>query len=303
MGMLVKGLWHQDNPPNQAGAFKRPSSSFRNWPVLHTLKEKPSRYCLFVAKACPWAHRTLIFLKLKGLEDAIDVFYVKPHMAEHGWELEEAYKPINAKYLHELYTKSNPEYSGKVTVPVLWDTEDQVIINNESADIIEMLNDDWNFIAKHPDLDLMPEHLRQEREDLNAWVYEHINNAVYRTGFASNQAVYEKECRALFAALDQLEHQLSRQSYLFGDEICDTDVRLFTTLVRFDAVYVGHFKCNLKMIREYSNLHAYMLRVYKRVKDTVDIHSIKAHYYQSHPWINPNGIVALGVDEVFTEVK
>ena len=190
-----------------------------------------------------------------------------------------------------------------MTVPVLWDTEDQVIINNESADIIEMLNDDWSFVAKHPDLDLMPEYLRKEREDLNVWVYEHINNAVYRTGFASNQVVYEKECRALFVALDQLEHQLSSQSYLFGDKICDTDVRLFTTLIRFDAVYVGHFKCNLKMIREYSNLHAYMLRIYKRVKDTVDIHSIKAHYYQSHPWINPNGIVALGVEEVVTEVK
>ncbi len=299
MGMLVNGVWQQTNPPNQKGAFKRPSSPFRQWPELSVIKDEPKRYCLFVSKACPWAHRTLIFLKLKGLEHVIQVYEVKPHMAEHGWELKQKLKSIGAKYLHELYTHTDKKYTGKVTVPILWDTKELKIVNNESADIIEMLNDDWNAHAKQPRLDLMPEHLRAQREAKNNWIYENINNAVYRTGFASTQAVYEKECQQLFAALDALDSGLQGQ-YLFGDQICDTDIRLFTTLIRFDAVYVGHFKCNLRLIREYTKLYPYMVRIYNQVKDTVDIAEIKAHYYQSHPWINPNQIIALSVDPCIT---
>ncbi|MDC3181125.1 glutathione S-transferase C-terminal domain-containing protein [Gammaproteobacteria bacterium] len=293
--MLVKGVWQQTNPPNVKGGFKRPSAPFRQWPELSAIEKNPKRYILFVSKACPWAHRTLIMIHLKGLSYVIDVLEVKPYMAEHGWVLKQPLRAINATYLHQLYTHTDPQYTGKVTVPLLWDKVENRIVNNESADIIEMLNDDWNAHAKSPLLDLMPEHLRIQREEKNQWIYEHINNAVYRTGFASEQRVYEKECQQLFAALDQLEQSLVGQ-YLFGDQLYDSDIRLFTTLIRFDAVYAGHFKCNLKLIREYTALYPYMVRIYNQVKDTVDMKEIKAHYYQSHPWINPNQIIALSTD-------
>jgi putative glutathione S-transferase len=294
------------------GEFKRAESGFRNWVTPDGgagpsgeggFRAEPGRYHLYVSYACPWAHRTLIFRKLKKLEDCISVSVVNPYMGPEGWSFDPwpgaTGDTINGHaFLHQVYTRADPGYSGIVTVPVLWDKQRNTIVSNESAEIIRMLNsafDAWGDDA----VDLYPMDLRGEIDAINAEVYEKVNNGVYRTGFAATQEVYEENFTRLFDALDQLEARLSRQRYLVGGRITEADWRLFTTLLRFDAVYVGHFKCNRRRIRDYPSLYQYLLELYQwpGVADTVHFDHIKHHYYYSHTELNPRQIVPLGPEQ------
>jgi putative glutathione S-transferase len=311
MGMLVDGIWHDVWYDTKAtnGQFVRSASQFRNFVTADGspgptgsggFKAESGRYHLYVSLACPWAHRTLIFRKLKGLEEHISVSVVHFTMLEKGWVFrEEAGATVDhlfgAQALSEIYTRADPHYSGRVTVPVLWDNQTGTIVSNESAEIIRMFNSAFNGITGN-DLDLYPADLAAEIDTLNAEIYDTINNGVYKCGFATSQAAYEKSFDALFASLDTLERRLDGKTYLFGDRQTEADWRLFTTLVRFDPVYVGHFKCNLRRIADYPNLDRYLRRLYNfgGVRETVDFHHIKHHYYGSHKTINPNGIVPLG---------
>jgi glutathionyl-hydroquinone reductase len=311
MGLLVEGVWRDRwyDTKSTGGRFVRQDSAFRNWITPDGspgptggggFAAEPGRYHLYVSLACPWAHRTLIFRKLKGLEDAIGLSVVHWHMGEQGWELREAPgatgdRLYGSRYLHQIYTRARPDYTGRVTVPVLWDKRNETIVNNESSEIIRMLNSAFDEVgAKGPDF--YPASLRAEIDRINAKVYDHINNGVYKSGFATSQEAYEEAVRALFETLDQLEERLGRQRYLAGDRITEADWRLFTTLARFDAVYVGHFKCNLKRLVDYPNLWAYARELYQvpGVAETVDFQHIKRHYYGSHKTVNPTGIVPLG---------
>lgn len=300
MGYVQDGQWHKGDIPVQDGQFIREPSVFRRILTAKEIEDNPYRYHLYVSYACPWASRALIFRQLKGLESYLKVHVVEPYMGEMGWSFAKPEPNIGAKYLHELYFKT-PEYQGKVTVPVLWDTQQNCIVNNESSEIIAMLNSAWNSVAKQPKLNLMPAKYQKEIDALNDWIYERINNAVYRTGFATDQAVYEKECKALFNALDELESKLESSLYLLGDELLEPDIRLFVTLIRFDVVYVGHFKCNIRRIADYPNLSNYVNMIYKQVKKTVRFHDIKSHYYMSHPRINPNQIVPIGPETDYSK--
>ena len=311
MGLLVDGVWKDVSRDSKAdrGHFVRRESRFRNW-VTRDGAAGPSgtggfpaaagRYHLYVAAACPWAHRTLIFRKLKKLEHIISISVVEPLMLADGWVFGPS-GSANADMLYgkarlaEIYLLADPHYSGNVTVPVLWDKQRRTIVNNESSEIIRMFNS--GFAAFTDDRhDYYPEHLRAAIDAVNADIYGNVNNGVYRAGFATTQAAYEEAFRTLFATLDQLEQRLGRQRYLVGGEITEADWRLFTTLVRFDAVYYGHFKCNLRRIIDYSNLGNYLRDLYQTpgVAETVDIDAIKRHYYGSHRQINPTGIVPLG---------
>jgi putative glutathione S-transferase len=263
-------------------------------------KAEPGRYHLYVSLACPWAHRTLIFRKLKKLADIISVSIVHYHMGKDGWTFlaEDGATGdtlYGLDYLHHIYTKADPNYTGRVTVPVLWDKREQTIVSNESPEIIRMLNSAFNAWGEAL-LDFYPTELRNDIDEVNGLVYPSINNGVYRAGFATTQEAYEEAFGELFAALDTLEERLSRQRYLVGNRITEADWRLFTTLVRFDPVYVGHFKCNLRRIADYPNLSNYMRDLYQTpgVAETVNLHHIKAHYYGSHKTINPTGIVPVG---------
>jgi glutathionyl-hydroquinone reductase len=318
MGLLIDGVWRDQwyETESTGGRFVRQDSAFRNWitpdgrPGLSGeggFKAEPGRYHLYVSLACPWASRTLILRKLKRLEDAIDVSVLHWHMAENGWEFREAPgatgdRLYGSHYLHEIYTRARPDYTGRVTVPVLWDKERGTIVSNESAEIIRMLNSAFDGVgADGPDF--YPEPLRAEIESINAKVYDSVNNGVYKAGFATSQKAYEEAVLALFATLDELEERLATQRYLAGDRLTEADWRLFTTLVRFDPVYVGHFKCNLKRLFEYPNLWAYTRELYQvsGVADTVNFQHIKNHYYGSHRTINPTGIVPLGPQLDFEE--
>ena len=291
------------------GEFVRKDSQFRNWITpdgtagpsgLGGFQAEPGRYHLYVSHACPWAHRTLIVRKLKKLEDSISVSVVHPHMGPKGWDFREypgatGDSLYGHAYMHQLYTHADPMYSGIITVPVLWDKHRQTIVNNESSEIIRMLNsafDTWGDTS----VDLYPEHLRTEIEAINSRVYDDVNNRVYRVGFASTQAAYERNFDKLFAALDYLDARLAQQRYLVGTQITEADWRLFTTLIRFDAVYVGHFKCNLRRIADYPHLFNYLLELYQwpGVTETVNFDHIKQHYYFSHSEINPTRIVPKG---------
>ena len=307
MGLLVDGVWQNRwyDTASTGGRFVRADSRFRDRVTANGssgFKAEAGRYHLYVSYACPWAHRTLIFRALKGLEGAISVSVVEPLMLEHGWTLAEGAEPINgARFLHEVYTTADAGYSGRVTVPVLWDRERRTIVNNESAEIIRMLNSAFvHVFARGPDF--YPEPLRAEIDTVNEWVYRTVNNGVYRAGFATSQEAYEEAVTALFDSLDAIEDRLGRQRYLTGDRITEADWRLFTTLVRFDAVYVGHFKCNLRRIVDYPNLWGYLRELYQvpGVAGTVHFDHIKAHYYGSHKTINPTGIVPLGPALAFT---
>ena len=313
MGLLVDGQWRDQgyDTARTGGRFERSASAFRNW-VTADGRPGPSgeggfageagRYHLVVSLACPWAHRTLIVRALKGLEGAITVSVVSPYMREEGWvfQAEEdggvpgsTEEPLfGAQRLYELYQRAKPDYSGRVTVPVLWDRRRETIVSNESADIVRMLDD--AFGAEGPDL--YPEDLREEIDAVNARVYDRVNNGVYKAGFATRQEAYAEAFTALFAELDALEERLDRGRYLCGARLTEADIRLFTTLVRFDAVYVGHFKCNRRRIADYSNLSNYLRDLYALpgVAATVNLDQIKRHYYGSHPHINPTGIVPLG---------
>jgi putative glutathione S-transferase len=311
MGRLVDGVW-QDvwyDTKTTGGKFERAASRFRDWVTVdgapapgreRGFRAEPGRYHLYVSWACPWAHRTLIFRALKKLEGVISVSVVHHFMGENGWTF---LKEDGATgdtlygfdYLHQIYTKADPTYSGRVTVPVLWDRKEETIVNNESSEIIRMLNsafDQWGDAS----LDFYPQPLRAGIDALNDFVYPAINNGVYRAGFATKQDAYEEAFRELFSALDEIEARLSRQRYLAGDRLTEADWRLFTTLVRFDAVYYSHFKCNLRRIADYPNLSNYLRDLYQvpGVAGTVNMAHIKAHYYGSHRTINPTGIVPLG---------
>ena len=263
-------------------------------------KAEPNRYHLYVSLACPWAHRTLIYRKLKGLTDMISVSVVNPTMGENGWTFTDAEGVIadpifNANYLYEIYTAAQADYTGRVTVPVLWDKQSQTIVSNESSEIIRMFNSAFDDIGALP-IDFAPSEKLALIDELNAFIYPTINNGVYRAGFATTQAAYEAAVTVLFDALNQLESRLSHQRYLTGHQITEADWRLFTTLVRFDSVYVGHFKCNVRRIVDYPNLWGYLRDLYQTpgVAETVDMHHIKTHYYCSHDTINPNKIVPVG---------
>ncbi len=311
MGMLVEGVWHDvwyDTEANK-GHFKRAQSRFRNWVTADGsagptgdggFKAEAGRYHLYVSLACPWAHRTLIFRKLKGLEDLITVSVVDPLMLENGWEFHDrdGATPdhlFGSDYLWQIYTRAEPAYSGRVTVPVLWDKTQNTIVSNESSEIIRMFNSAFDGITGNS-LDFYPQPLRPEIDALNGEIYDTVNNGVYKAGFATSQDAYEESVTALFAMLDRLEAQLSTRRYLTGDRLTEADWRLFTTLVRFDPVYVGHFKCNIRRIADYPNLQGYLKSLYQQpgIADTVNFRHIKHHYYRSHKTINPTGVVPVG---------
>ncbi|MGY0779412.1 glutathione S-transferase family protein [Azospirillum argentinense] len=300
MGLLIDGRWHDQwyDTKNSGGAFVRPETQFRNWVRADgstPFQPEAGRYHLFVSLACPWAHRTLILRKLKGLEDVIGVTVVDPLMREEGWTFPEPDPITGSARLHEVYTKADPTYSGRVTVPVLWDRKTGTIVSNESAEIVRMLNREFDAFGD-ASLDFYPAELAEEIDRLNAFVYDRVNNGVYKAGFATSQEKYEQAFDALFAALDELDERLGGQRYLLGNRQTEADWRLFTTLVRFDAVYVGHFKCNLHRIADYPNLSGYLRDLYQvpGVAETVDFHHIKRHYYASHTMINPTGVVPKG---------
>lgn len=309
MGTLIDGQWKVDsvNSSTEKGEFKRQRSSFRDW-IEEGGKFAPEkdRYHLYVSYACPWAHRTLILRALKGLEDVIGVSIVSPKMGADGWSFIDDYKgstddPINgAQFIRDLYVKADSSYTGKATVPVLWDKKLGTIVNNESADIIKMLNSSFNSLAKNPDLNLRSEDLETQIDELSQHIYDTVNNGVYKSGFATTQEAYEHNVKALFKSLDDLDERLSKHKYLFGNELTETDIRLFTTLIRFDIVYFAHFKCNLKMIRDYENLFRYLKDIYEipEIKSTVNFDHIKTHYYWSQESINPTRVVPLGPREI-----
>jgi putative glutathione S-transferase len=296
MGMLVDGVW-RDIPrdtKSTGGAFVRPESAFRG--RVSAADVAPGRYWLYVARSCPWAHRTLIVRALKGLEKAMPAFFAVPGAFEHGWEFGETSRSGGIRYLYELYTRAQPGYTGRVTVPVLWDSKRGAIVNNESAEIIRMLNRDFEALATRRLHDLYPENLRAEIDRVNERVYRTVNNGVYRAGFATAQDKYDEAVTELFATLDWLEKRLARRRWLCGPRFTEADVRLFTTLVRFDAVYYSHFKCNLRRLIDYKNLWRYTRRFYALpgVARTVDLAEIKAHYYRSMKQLNPTQIVPKG---------
>jgi len=247
MGLLIDGVWHDDwyDTKSTGGKFERKASQFKQWITQNgEFKPQAGRYHLYVSLACPWAHRTLIFRKLKSLEGLIDVSIVSPHMLQHGWQFESPEPLYGFEYMHQLYTKADACYSGRVTVPVLWDKQKQTIVSNESSEIIRMFNSEFNALTGNTD-DYYPEALRSDIDVTNDFVYHAVNNGVYKCGFATTQTAYDEAFDALFDALDMLEMQLEKQRYLVGDSLTEADWRLFTTLIRFDAVYVGHFKCCL----------------------------------------------------------
>lgn len=308
MGLLVDGKWQDKwyDTSKNGGKFERQASKFRDnvsndedakYPV------ESGRYHLYVSLACPWAHRALIFRKLKGLEEHIDVSVVHPEMLDNGWEFKEypgstGDKLYGFDYAHQIYTKAKPEITTRVTVPILWDKQTETIVNNESAEIIRIFNSGFNALTSNDD-DYYPEALRQEIDDINEMVYHDINNGVYKAGFATTQKAYEEAVNALFHALDIVEERLSKQRYLVGSNITEADWRLFTTLIRFDAVYHGHFKCNKKQIADYPNIYGYMKELYQipGVAETVNFDHIKRHYYFSHTMINPTQIIPVGPEQ------
>ncbi|WP_428035932.1 glutathione S-transferase family protein [Amphritea sp.] len=316
MGLLIEGKWHDQwyETKNSKGEFVREQAGFRHW-ITHDgrpgptgeagFRAEPGRYHLYVSLACPWAHRTLIFRKLKGLEDLISVSVVSPHMLEQGWSFDSETGSTGdhlyaSEFMHQIYTRAQADYTGRVTVPVLWDKQQQTIVSNESSEIIRMFNSAFNDLTDN-ECDLWPELLRDEIEALNSWIYETVNNGVYRSGFATTQEAYEHNVRELFASLDRIENILSQNRYLAGAKLTEADWRLFTTLIRFDAVYHGHFKCNLKQLREYPNISGYVRELYQieGVAETVNMEHIKQHYYYSHDMINPTRVVPLGPELSF----
>ncbi|MDP4529473.1 glutathione S-transferase family protein [Alkalimonas delamerensis] len=306
MGLLVNGKWQDRwyDTKASSGRFQRQDSSFRDDIQAHSQPDA-SRYHLYVSLACPWAHRTLILRQLKSLQSLIPVTVVSPIMLEHGWEFDgdggDREPLYNLNYMHQLYTKAKADYSGRVTVPVLWDRLVQRLVNNESADILRIFNRAFNHQTGNR-LDFYPAELRDSIDEVNAWVYRDINNGVYKAGFATSQDAYQEAFEALFKALDKAEQLLTDQRFLTGDYLTEADWRLFTTLIRFDAVYVGHFKCNLRRIADYPALSHYLRSLYQvpGIAETVNMDHIKRHYYISHPMINPTQIVPEGPAQDFS---
>jgi putative glutathione S-transferase len=316
MGLLINGQWHDrwyDTTAND-GEFIRHESQFRHWvtqqaPALKTdntnagtpFIAEAGRYHLYVSLACPWAHRTLMMRTLKGLEKVISVDIVHPLMQDNGWTCDNDRSATtgdsqrSSDFLYQLYTHEQPTYSGRVTVPVLWDKQEQRIVNNESSEIIRMLNSAFDNVGA-TQTDYYPQALRADIDQLNSWIYDTINNGVYRAGFATSQQAYDMAVTLLFAALDDVEERLSTQRYLLGNQLTEADIRLFTTLIRFDPVYVSHFKCDRKRIADYPALSGYVRDIYQMdgIAETVDFDHIKEHYFTSHKMINPTGIVPVG---------
>ncbi|CCE08857.1 putative glutathione S-transferase with thioredoxin-like domain [Bradyrhizobium sp. STM 3843] len=317
MGLLVDGQWHDVwyDTGATGGRFVRKDSAYRNFITADGsagptgsggFKAEAGRYHLYVSLACPWAHRTLIMRVLKGLNEMVSVSVVNWLMAEQGWTFADGPGVVaddvnHAQFLYQVYTAADPRYSGRVTVPVLWDKERRTIVNNESAEIIRMLNSAFDGIGATPG-DYYPEPLRGEIDAINARVYDTLNNGVYKCGFATTQGAYEEAVAPLFATLDWLEERLSTRRFLLGERLTESDIRLFTTLIRFDAVYVGHFKCNIRRIADYPHLSAYTRDLYQwpSIAGTVNFEHIKHHYYESHRTINPTGIVPVGPLQDFT---
>ena len=306
MGLLVDGQWRNEwyDTKKSGGAFERQASAFRHWITADGSSGFPAasgRYHLYLSLACPWCHRTLLFRTLKRLEGVISVSFVEPLMLEKGWTFAEPDQLTGARYVYEIYQRADPRCNGRASVPILWDKERRTIVNNESADIIRMLN--GAFAAFTTDrTDYYPAALAAEIDAVNARIYDTLNNGVYKAGFATCQEPYETAVKALFYTLDWIEARLSRQRYLAGDHTTEADWRLFPTLVRFDAVYYGHFKCNLRHVYEYPSLWDYTRALYQvpGVAETVDLRVFKTHYYGSHRTINPTGIVPLGPEIDFS---
>jgi len=303
MGLLVNGIWKDkwyDTDSNK-GKFVRSETQFRSFiGEDKAFQPEKKRYHLYLSYACPWAHRTLIFWVLKKLKGFIGITVVHPAMLEQGWELKDengcSTDPLYGySYLYQLYTKAEPEYSGRVTVPILWDKKTESIVNNESSEIIRMFNFAFNKITGDTQ-DFYPTSLRNEIDEINDMVYRHINNGVYQCGFATTQAAYEDAFNQLFNSLNEIEERLNKQAYLAGERLTEADWRLFTTLIRFDAVYYGHFKTNLKRIKDYPNLYRYLKKLYHYpgIAETVHFDHIKRHYYYSHKMINPSQIIPVG---------
>ncbi len=299
MGKLINGQWHDQwyDTDKHGGRFVREDSVFRGQLGSSDFPVEANRYHLYVAAACPWAHRILIMRQLKGLQELISTSFVTPLMLENGWSFDTDHSdPLYGyDFLYQLYTHAKADYTGRVTVPVLWDKKNQTIVNNESAELMVQLNHQFDHLTGNT-LDLFPTELSQTIETMNAWIYDRINNGVYKAGFATTQQAYEKAVIPLFEALDQLEEKLAVQPYVCGGRITATDWRLFTTLIRFDAVYHGHFKCNIRRICDYPHLSDFMSRLYQTpgIEQTIDWAEIKQHYYGSHRNINPTGIVPVG---------
>ena len=310
MGLLINGVWHDQEPtPAKDGIFERRDSAFRNWITpdgrpgptgQDGFRAMAGRYHLYVSLACPWAHRTLIMRSLKGLNDIIPISVTNWLMAENGWTFRAGEGVIpdplyNSHTVYELYARADGEYTGKATVPILWDQHTQTIVNNESADIIRMFGSAFDQAGAKPG-DYYPGPLRSEIDTINQRVYDTLNNGVYKAGFATTQAAYEAAVVPLFETLDWLESRLSQSRFLCGEALTEADIRLFTTLVRFDSVYNGHFKCNIRRIVDYPNLWAYTRDIFQLpgIAETVNFGHIKRHYYMSHRRINPTGIVPVG---------
>ena len=314
MGLLIEGKWHDQwyDTERTKGRFVRQQSQFRHWITADGsagpdgepgFPAEAGRYHLYVSLACPWAHRTLIFRQLKSLQDLVSVSVVEPLMLANGWEFaEDGDELYGLRYLYQLYQREQADYTGRVTVPVLWDKQQQRIVNNESADIIRMLNSAFNDITGNQQ-DYYPPSLQAEIDALNNWIYPTINNGVYRAGFATTQTAYQEAFEELFSSLDRLEQHLASRRYLTGNQITEADWRLFTTLIRFDAVYHGHFKTNRQRISDFPNLGGYLRDLYQQpgIAQTVNMAHIKQHYYGSHKTINPTGIVPAGPALDFTE--
>lgn len=307
MAILIDGTWQDELDylsGDVSGRFQRQQSQFRHWIESDPLAAFPAqagRYRLYVSLACPWAHRALIVRKLKGLEAMIPVVVVDPIMGPRSWHFSDApgcdAEPHKGyRYLWELYLEADPLFTGVPTVPTLWDSVRGTVVNNESSEIIRMFNSAFDGVGARSELDLYPENMRGAIDAVNDFVYDNINNGVYRAGFATTQAAYEEAYEQLFAAMDELEARLGRQRYLCGDRVTEADWRLFTTLIRFDAVYHGHFKCNRQRLVDFPNLWAWTRELYQwpGIAETVDFDHIKRHYYISHDSINPNGIVPKG---------
>lgn len=319
MGLLVDGKWHDQwyDTSKTGGRFVRTEAQFRHWITPDGsagpsgqggFKAETGRYHLYVSLACPWAHRALVFRAIKGLEDMIGVSVVHPHMGDQGWAFTAGEGVIpdsvnQCRFMHQLYTLNQSDYSGRVTVPVLWDKQQKCIVNNESSEIIRMFNSAFDDVGATAG-DYYPVSLRPAIDAINALVYDKVNNGVYKAGFATTQAAYDEAVTDLFDALDTLEARLGEQPWLAGDQVTEADWRLFTTLIRFDAVYHGHFKCNLKRIADMPNLWRLTRLLYHwpGVAQTVNFDHIKSHYYGSHPTINPTGIVPKGPVLVFDPV-
>ena len=310
MGLLVNGEWKDQwyDTSKTGGKFVRSKSQFENQIINDEnaeFKPESNRYHLYISHACPWAHRALIFRKLKKLEDHISISVVHPLMLENGWTFKEGKNVIQdnvlgSKYLHQVYTSAQKDYTGRVTVPVLWDKKKKTIVNNESSQIIRIFNSAFNDLTGNGD-DYYPEKLRDQIDKINDDIYHNINNGVYKTGFATTKEAYEETFDSLFKSLDNIERILTLTNFLVGNNITEADWRLFTTLIRFDAVYFGHFKCNKKRISDYPKIYKYLQSLFKfrGIKETVFMDHIKTHYYASHTMINPTGIVPKGPDLFF----